>query len=49
MIKGAELKVYDGAPHGLAQTSKDRLNADLLEFCKSSLNNSVARAKKVSS
>jgi non-heme chloroperoxidase len=24
MIKGAELKVYEGAPHGLCSTPKDR-------------------------
>src|ERR1017187_2732385 len=28
------LKIYAGAPHGLAATHKDRLNADLLEFIK---------------
>jgi non-heme chloroperoxidase len=32
LVKGARLKVYEGAPHGLATTHKDRLNADLLEF-----------------
>jgi non-heme chloroperoxidase len=32
MIKGATLKVYKGAPHGLMSTNKDQLNADLLEF-----------------
>jgi len=32
MIKGAVLKVYKGAPHGLTATNKDQLNADLLEF-----------------
>jgi non-heme chloroperoxidase len=32
LVKGATLKVYDGAPHGLAVTHKDRLNADLLAF-----------------
>jgi non-heme chloroperoxidase len=32
LIPGAELKVYEGAPHGLPTTHKDRLNADLLEF-----------------
>ena len=32
MIKGAELKVYEGAPHGLPTTLKDRVNADLLAF-----------------
>ncbi len=35
MIDGAVLKIYEGAPHGLADTHKDRLNADLLEFLKS--------------
>jgi non-heme chloroperoxidase len=28
------LKIYAGAPHGLADTHKDRLNADLLAFVK---------------
>jgi non-heme chloroperoxidase len=32
MIQGAALKVYDGAPHGLFLTEKDRLNQDLLAF-----------------
>lgn len=32
LIKGAKLLVYPGAPHGLADTHKDRLNQDLLEF-----------------
>lgn len=32
LVDGAELIVYDGAPHGLADTHKDRLNEDLLEF-----------------
>lgn len=32
LVLGAVLKVYEGAPHGLAQTHQDRLNADLLEF-----------------
>ncbi len=32
LIKGAELKVYPGAPHGLATTHKDQLNRDLLAF-----------------
>ena len=31
-VKGAELKVYDGAPHGLFVTHMERLNADLLAF-----------------
>jgi non-heme chloroperoxidase len=32
LIKGATLKVYEGAPHGLVTTHKDRVNADLLAF-----------------
>ena len=32
LVKGAKLIVYQGAPHGLADTHKDRLNADLLAF-----------------
>jgi non-heme chloroperoxidase len=34
LIKGAVLKVYKGAPHGLCTTKKDEVNADLLEFVK---------------
>ncbi len=32
LIAGSELKVYEGAAHGLFLTHKDRLNADLLAF-----------------
>jgi len=32
MIKGATLKIYKGAPHGLMSTHKEQFNADLLEF-----------------
>jgi non-heme chloroperoxidase len=34
LIKGANLKVYKGAPHGLCTTHKDQVNEDLLAFCK---------------
>jgi non-heme chloroperoxidase len=34
IVKHATLKVYPGAPHGLASTHKDQLNADLLAFLK---------------
>ena len=34
LVKGAVLKVYSGAPHGLCSTMKDKVNADLLEFIK---------------
>jgi len=32
LVKNATLKIYPGAPHGLATTHKDQLNADLLAF-----------------
>ena len=32
LVKNATLKIYEGAPHGLADTHKDQLNADLLAF-----------------
>ena len=32
LVRSATLKVYAGAPHGLAETHKDQLNADLLAF-----------------
>ena len=34
LVKGATLKVYPGAPHGMCSTLKDEINADLLAFCK---------------
>ena len=34
LVKNATLKTYAGAPHGLAYTHKDQLNADLLAFLK---------------
>jgi non-heme chloroperoxidase len=34
LVKNCELKVYKGAPHGLAQTHQDKFNEDLLNFVK---------------
>ncbi len=34
IITGAILKVYAGAPHGMCSTLKDRVNEELLAFCK---------------
>ena len=34
LVKGAKLIVYPGAPHGLTDTHKDKVNADLLAFAK---------------
>jgi non-heme chloroperoxidase len=36
LVKKAKLTVYPGAPHGLIDTHKDKLNADLLAFLKTS-------------
>lgn len=35
IISKAQLKIYEGAPHGLPTTLKERLNEDLLTFCTS--------------
>jgi non-heme chloroperoxidase len=32
LVKGATLKIYKGAPHGMCTTLKDQVNADLLAF-----------------
>ncbi len=34
IVGNATLKIYPGGPHGLAETHKDKLNADLLAFIK---------------
>ena len=34
LVKGSTLKIYPGAPHGLATTHADQFNADLLAFIK---------------
>jgi non-heme chloroperoxidase len=34
LVKNATLKVYPGGAHGLPDTAKDQINADLLEFIK---------------
>jgi non-heme chloroperoxidase len=34
IVRGAQLKVYKGAPHGMCTTLKDEVNADLLAFIK---------------
>jgi non-heme chloroperoxidase len=34
IVKGATLKVYPGAPHGMCSTLKDQVNAELLAFFK---------------
>ena len=34
LVKNSILKIYKGAPHGLTETHKEKLNADLLSFLK---------------
>jgi non-heme chloroperoxidase len=34
IVKGATVKVYKGAPHGIPIVRQDELNADLLAFIK---------------
>ena len=34
IVKGATLKVFPGAPHGMCTTMKDEVNKELLAFCK---------------
>jgi non-heme chloroperoxidase len=34
LVKGARLVVYEGAPHGMCSTHKDRVNQELLAFFK---------------
>ena len=36
LVKGAVLKIYPGAPHGMCSTLKDQVNAELLGFFKRS-------------
>ncbi len=35
LVKGAKLKIYKGAPHGMCTTLKDQVNEELLAFFKS--------------
>jgi len=34
LIRGSQLKIYEGAAHGLPITHAERLNADILSFAK---------------
>jgi non-heme chloroperoxidase len=34
IVKGAQFKIYHGAPHGMCSTLKDEIHADLLAFIK---------------
>ena len=42
LIEGATLKVYPGAPHGITDTHKEQLNADLLAFVQAAAEGSTS-------
>jgi non-heme chloroperoxidase len=44
LVKNAILKVYPGLPHGMCQTHKDVINADLLQFIQQAQQSSTATA-----
>ncbi len=44
IVKGSELKVYPGAPHGLAQTMPERFNNDVASFIEGAIRVSAAGA-----
>lgn len=44
LVQGSELKVYAGAPHGLAQTMPERFNNVVLEFLQGAIRVSAAGA-----
>jgi non-heme chloroperoxidase len=44
LIEGATLKVYPGAPHGITDTHKEQLNADLLAFVQGTAEGSTSSA-----
>jgi non-heme chloroperoxidase len=47
LIDGATLKVYHGAPHGITDTHKEQLNADLLAFVQGVADGSMSPAMSV--
>src|SRR5258708_7359353 len=44
IVKGAQLKIYKGAPHGMCTTHKDLINAALLAFMHAKAGRSAAAA-----
>jgi non-heme chloroperoxidase len=44
IVAGSELKVYPGAPHGLAQTQPERFNNDVLKFIQDTVRMSATGA-----
>ena len=46
LVRNSILKVYPGLPHGMCQTHKDLINADLLEFIQAQQNSKQAAGGK---
>jgi non-heme chloroperoxidase len=46
IVKGAELKVYKGAPHGMCTTMKDQVNEELLGFFEKASSRGQAQAER---
>ena len=46
LVKGATLKVYKGASHGLCTTHKDQINEELLAFIRSGVTTARAGAER---
>jgi pimeloyl-ACP methyl ester carboxylesterase len=42
LIRDAQLKVYEGAPHGLFYTHRQLLNQDLIDFCQEGVRQETA-------
>jgi non-heme chloroperoxidase len=49
MIKGAELKVFKGAPHGLMSTHRDQLHKELLSFAQQNASAETRAAQSATS
>ena len=45
IVKGATLKIYPGAPHGLPSTHKEQVNEELLAFVKAPAAGTAALAE----
>ena len=46
LVKGATLKIYKGAPHGLCTTHKDQINEELLAFTRSGAQSARAKPER---
>ena len=47
LVRGAKEIYYPGAPHGITTTHQDRVNADLLEFLRTTAANAAQRGRRM--